>query len=305
MRILVVGAGATGGYFGGRLAASGRHVTFLVRAKRAEQLRAGGLQIKSPHGDLSVVPQVVTADGIAGPFDAVLLAVKAYALEGALADMAPAVGPGTVVVPLLNGMRHMDMLLERFGPEPILGGVCVVATTLDGQGRVVQLAEMQELAYGERDGSASDRITALDGGLGGAGFRARRSETILQDMWEKWMLLAALGAATCLMRGTVGDIEAVPGGAAFTLAVLAECAAVAGAAGFAPRDKFLARAQSMLTAKGSSFASSMYRDMQGNGPVEAEHIVGDLVRRGGETGVVTPLLDVALAHLRVYGARRG
>src|SRR5579863_1436488 len=148
MRILVVGAGATGGYFGGRLAEAGRDVTFLVRPKRAAQLRENGLQILSPHGDVTLRPQLVTADRITGPYDAVLLTVKAFALDAALADVAPAVGPRSMIVPVLNGMRHVDTLIARFGEKPVLGGVCLVATTLDPQGRIKQLAEFQQLIYG-------------------------------------------------------------------------------------------------------------------------------------------------------------
>src|SRR5271165_6604065 len=114
MRLLVVGAGATGGYFGGRLAQAGRDVTFLVRPRRAAQLRADGLQIVSPHGDVTLSPPIVTADTIPGPFDIVLLTVKAFSLDAALADVAPAVGKETMILPFLNGMRHVEAITERF-----------------------------------------------------------------------------------------------------------------------------------------------------------------------------------------------
>src|SRR5271168_4631906 len=114
MRLLVVGAGSTGGYFGGRLAEAGRDVTFLVRPRRAAQLREGGLQIVSPHGDVTLQPKLVTADAIGGHYDAVLLGVKAYSLDAAIEDFAPAVGPGTMIVPMLNSMRHVDVLEARF-----------------------------------------------------------------------------------------------------------------------------------------------------------------------------------------------
>jgi 2-dehydropantoate 2-reductase len=152
MRILVVGAGGTGGYFGARLAQAGRDVTFLVRPARAERLRADGLRVVSPLGDFSVAPKLLTADQIAAPFDAVLLTVKAYGLDAALDDMAPAVGGSTVIVPTLNGMSHIDRMTARFGAGPVLGGVCLVATMLDEAGRIVQLTGLQELSYGELDG---------------------------------------------------------------------------------------------------------------------------------------------------------
>jgi 2-dehydropantoate 2-reductase len=305
MRILVVGAGATGGYFGGRLMQAGRDVTFLVRRARADLLRRDGLQIVSPHGDVTLTPKLVTADQITGPFDAILLSVKAYALEPALADVAAAVGPNTMIMPMLNGMRHIDRLIECFGEGPVLGGVCIVATTLDDEGRIRQLNEMQELTYGERSGAESDRIAALDAEMQGAGFKARSSTRILSEMWEKWVLLATLGGVTCLMRGTIGEIEAAPGGASFALTCLNESIAIATASGFPPRDVFVERAKALVSTAGSSFASSMYRDMQQSAPIEADHIVGDFLDRARRLAVPAPLLSIAYTHLSIYQNRLG
>jgi 2-dehydropantoate 2-reductase len=303
MRILVVGAGATGGYFGGRLAQAGRDVTFLVRPARAEQLRANGLQIVSPHGDVTLAPQVVTAGGVTSSYDVVLLSVKAYALEGVLDDLAAAVGGETMILPFLNGMRHIDVLVERFGEAAVLGGVCVVATNLDDAGRIVQLAEIQQLTYGERNGTSSDRIAKLGSALQGAGFEARASSRIMHDMWEKWVMLAALGAATCLMRGTTGEIEAVPGGADLTLAILAECSAVATASGYPSDADFLARTKGTLTARGSGLASSMYRDLQQGRSVEVDQILGDLIVRAQAQGVQVPLVSATFVQLSIYQRR--
>jgi 2-dehydropantoate 2-reductase len=303
MRILIVGAGATGGYFGGRLAAAGRDVTFLVRPRRAEQLRRDGLQILSPHGDVTVQPQLVTADGIAAPYDAVLLTVKAFALAAALDDVAPAVGPNTMIFPVLNGMRHVDALIARFGEAPVLGGVCLVATTLDPQGRIKQLAEFQQLVFGERDGEMSARVAALDAAMQGAGFTARASGVILQEMWEKWILLATLGAITCLLRGTVGDIEAAPGGSALALQVMDDCVSVATRSGYPPSEAFLTRTKASVTAKGSSAAPSMYRDLTQGLPVEADQIVGDMLARAQGFGIAAPVLTAAYAHLSIYQKR--
>ena len=303
MRILVVGAGATGGYFGGRLAEAGRDVTFLVRERRAAELRAEGLRLVSPHhGDATIAPRVATAAALDGPYNAILLTVKAYALTAALADIAPAVGPETMILPVLNGMRHLDAMVARFGERPVLGGVCVVQTQLDAENRIVQLAEVQELTYGERDGTLSPRIEALDRAMQGAGFQATASTAILQAMWNKWVFLAAIGAITCLMRGTVGDIEAA-GGADLARRVLAECAATAGASGFPPPEPFLARIGTVMTTAGSGQASSMYRDLVQKKPVEADHIVGDMLARARTLALDTPLLAAADAHLRIYQSR--
>ncbi len=303
MDILVVGAGSTGGYFGGRLAQAGRDVTFLVRPARAEQLRANGLQIISPHGDATLTPDLVTAGDLEKQFDVVLLTVKAFSLDAAIDDLAPTVGPNTMILPVLNGMKHMDRLVARFGEPAVVGCVCKIAAMVDDQGRIVQLTELQSLAYGELSGQASDRTERLDAVMQGAGFDARLSGTIEPEMWEKWVFLAALGGITCLMRGTVGDIEAAPGGADFALAFLAECIAVAAAAGHPPSDGFVAATTALLTEKGSKMTSSMYRDLQKGSGVEADQILGDLAGRAQQFGVLTPLLSAAYTQLSIYQSR--
>jgi 2-dehydropantoate 2-reductase len=297
------GAGAIGGYFGGRLAQAGRDVTFLVRAARAERLRTDGLQVLSPHGDFTIQPQLATAGNISAPYDVVLLAVKAFSLESALDDLAGAVGDETMIVPVLNGMRHIDILIQRFGETAVLGGLCMISATLDEQGRIVQMTPAQDLIYGERSGAISPRVTALDGLMQGAGFNAHASDSIVPDMWEKWITLAALGGITCLMRGTIGDVAAVPGGTAFASAFLDECAATATACGQPPTEDFITRSRAAMTRVGSPIASSMYRDLMAGNNVEADQILGDLLERAHALGVATPLLATAYTHLKVYQAR--
>jgi 2-dehydropantoate 2-reductase len=184
MRFLVFGAGAIGGYFGGRLAQAGRDVTFLVRPARAERLRADGLAVLSPHGDFTIQPQLLTAGNITAPYDVVLVAVKAFALESALDDLAGAIGSETMIVPVLNGMRHIDVLIERFGQQAVLGGLCLISSTIDEHGRIVHLSPAQDLSYGERSGGISARVTALDGSMQGAVFNARATASVLPEMWE-------------------------------------------------------------------------------------------------------------------------
>ena len=302
MRLLVVGAGATGGYFGGRLVQAGRDVTFLVRPARAAQL-ARGLRIVSPYGDVTVVPRLVMAGEISAPFDAVLVTVKAYSLEQAMADFAPAVGPDSVIVPVLNGMRHMDLLAARFGKKAVVGGLCKVASTIDEEGRIAHLARFQDLVYGEMDGSLSPRMRALDAFLQGALFDARLSPRIEAEMWEKWVMMAALAGVNCLMRGSVGEITAAAGGAAFAQAFLDEVTAAVTACGHRPSDEAVAFLRSLLTARDSSLVASMYRDMQKGNPIEADQIIGDLLTRAKAAGVSTPLMAAAYAALSVYQNR--
>ena len=307
MKILVVGAGATGGYFGGRLLQAGRDVTFLVRAKRAAELAASGLKIRSPFGDATLDrPPTVTAGKLDRTFDLVLLSCKAYDLDNAIDDFAPAVGPETLVLPLLNGMRHIDVLDARFGRARVPGGLCAIAATLDEQRNILHLNELHSLTFGGRDASQADRIRELSGTLSGAGFNARASDNIVHDMWEKWIFLATLASATCLMRASVGQILVAPGGRDLVTGLFDECAAIASAAGYGPREFFTERGLAMLTDEQSTLTASMLRDLESGSRIEADHVVGDLLRRqnGKRDAAPLSLLRIAFTHLKAYEARR-
>lgn len=305
MRICVVGAGAIGGYFGGRLAQAGRDVTFLVRPARAARLAADGLRIRSRFGDVTLErPRTVRADAIPGSFDLVILSCKAFDLADAVASMAPAVGAESAILPLLNGMSHLDLLDERFGTTRVLGGQCLIGSTLAPDGAVLHLNDVHTLTFGERDGSRSPRIGAIEAEMAGATFAPQASGAILLDMWEKWVFLASLAAATSLMRAGVGDIVAAPGGRDFMLGILDESRAIAAASGYAPRPDAIERTRNALTAAGSPSNASMARDIAAGARIEADHVVGDLIARGRRHGIATPRLDVAYTHLKAYEARR-
>lgn len=309
MRVLMVGAGATGGYFGARLAQAGRDVSFLVRPARAEILATQGLIVTSPLGDLTIeAPRTVTADALAhaGAFDLVVLSCKAYDLAGAIDDLAPAVGEGTAILPILNGMAHLDALDARFGAARVLGGSCAISATLTGRGGIRHMSELCSLTYGERDGGRSERIAAIDAVMQGATFQARLSDRIVLEMWEKWVFLATLAGATTLMRASIGDIVGAPGGRDFIVGLHEECLAVARASGQTPREKVSANARAQLTAEGSAFTASMLRDIEGKGRIECDHVIGDLIRRGQDTAPNTPLpaLDRAFTGLKAYELRR-
>ncbi|AEV87508.1 2-dehydropantoate 2-reductase [Actinoplanes sp. SE50] len=299
MRILVAGAGATGGFFGGRLAEAGRDVTFLVREGRATVLAERGLRIRSPGGETRLTPRVITR--VDRHYDLVVVAVKSYALDAVVAGLGAAIGPRTVVVPLLNGMRHVPTLITAFGVEHVWGGLCMIHATTDEHGDVVQMTGLARLVCGPLDGGPDDRMDAVAAAIGEAGFDARTSRHIRAEMWEKWVLLATLGAATTLMRGSIGAINAAPGGPEVNRAIADEAIAVATAAGFPPRPQ--AR-EIVHTTIGSSepTTSSLYRDLVAGRPVEGDAIVGDLVAEGRRHGVRTPLLAAAHTGLAVHSA---
>ena len=305
MRILVVGAGAIGGYFGGRMLQAGRDVTFLVRPKRAAELASAGLVIKSPHGDVTLKnPPAVQANQLTEKFDVILLSCKAFDLEDAMKSFAPAVGSQTSIVPLLNGMLHLDVLDRKFGRERVLGGLCAIAATLNQQREVVQLNPMQSLSFGERDGPMSERVRAIAKVFVSGKFGAAASDHIMQDMWEKWVFLASLAASTSLMRTSVGNILAVAGGKDFLLGMLDECSAIAKASGYAPTGPFFQRTSGLLTTEGSPMTASMFRDIKAGLPVEADHVIGDLVARADAAKIPVPKLRIAYTHLKAYERQR-
>jgi 2-dehydropantoate 2-reductase len=303
VRILVIGAGAIGAYFGGRLLEAGVDTTFLVRPRREEQLRQG-LSVRSPLGDIRLpAPPTVTAERLGKGFELILLSCKAYDLTGAIDAFAPAVDGRTAILPLLNGMRHLDALKERFGAQQVLGGQCQIAATLDEGGNVVHLNNTHLLAFGELSGSRTPRVQAIEAALLRTKFDARLSEAVLQEMWEKWVFIATLAGSTCLMRGSVGEIVR-SGSGGLVKRLLQECAAVAQAQGFAPRPQALARLEPVLSDAGSTLTASMLRDVERGARTEADHILGDLLARRGAASAPWPLLDVAYAHLKTYEARR-
>ncbi|HZC57331.1 MAG TPA: 2-dehydropantoate 2-reductase [Xanthobacteraceae bacterium] len=304
MRILVVGAGAIGGYFGGRLKAAGRDVTFLVRARRAAQLAKTGLVIRSPAGDLDLPsPPTITAENLRAPYDLILLSCKAYDLASAIDSFAPAVGPNTAILPLLNGMAHMDALAARFSARAVLGGQCLISSNLDADGRILHLSAMQSLSFGEQDGTKSERAQAILQALSGAGFDAHLSTAILHEMWEKWAFIATGAGITCLMRAAFGDIVAA-GAVNYTTDMYDEACAIAAANGFPPSRATIERSLSMFTAQGSTISASMLRDIERGAPIEADHVLGDLLHRGETAPGDRKLLRIAYAHLKAYEARR-
>jgi 2-dehydropantoate 2-reductase len=308
MRILVLGAGAVGGYFGGRLLEAKRDVTFLVRPARAAELARSGLIIRSRAGDASFSrPTTILSENLHQSFDLVLLTCKAYDLEAAIASLAPAVGAHTAILPLLNGMRHLDMLSERFGRERVLGGQCLIAATLNSKHEVVHLDDTHELSFGELDGTLSERVRAFASSMEGARFESHASPEILAEMWEKWVFLASGAGSACLMRAAIGDIAVSPGGTDFVLGLIEECCGIAEAEGYPVRPASLKRTRDMLTAVGSTLMPSMLRDIERNGRIEADHIIGDLLRRGTQAGLSLsdlPALKLVYAHLKAYEARR-
>ncbi|WP_448242968.1 2-dehydropantoate 2-reductase [Pseudoxanthomonas mexicana] len=310
MRILVLGAGGTGGYFGGRLAQAGADVTFLVRPARAALLAERGLRIRSPLGDADLDVATVTGQDLpalaaARPFDLVLLACKAYDLDSAIESVAPAVGANTAVLPILNGLLHYDALDARFGRERVPGGLCFIGATLGADGEVLHLGRPASITFGLREGNADGGVLArLAAAYAQAGVDHLYAPDIAAAQWIKYSFLAALAAGTCLMRTSVGTVVAAEGGEAFMAALHAECLAVAAAEGHPVPEDEARTARAGLTRAGSPVTASMLRDLQAGLRVEALQIVGDMVHRAHRAGLQVPRLEAAWVHLQAYESAR-
>jgi len=304
MRTLVLGAGAVGGYFGGRLADAGRDVTFLVRPARAALLSTQGLKVSSPLGDFTVKPQLATADTLSGAYDLIILTAKQYDLDQAIEAVRPAVGPHTAVLPLLNGLVHLERLSQAFGGEKILGGVAYVGASLQPDGSIRHHNRLSGIAFGDRQGGISERVRAIAAEFVDSKVDAPGSDNVMLDMWEKFVMITTMAGMNCLMRGTIGDIAATADGAELMLQLFAENQAVAAAAGYSLRQAYRENIGRMLTEKGSVNNASMHHDLAHGSRTEADWIIGDMRRRAIEFGVVAPLLRAAYAHLQVYENRR-
>lgn len=305
MRILIVGAGAIGGYIGARLLDSGHDVTFLVRPARAEQLQSHGLTVKSALGDVHIPsPPWVLKTHITRPYDLILLSCKAYDLEAAMDDFAGAVGLATIILPLLNGMRHLEQLKRRFHPRNVLGGQCRISVDRDVCGVILHHNPVSHIVFGELDRAQSARTLAIvDALYCGPAFQAQPSDRIVQQMWEKWVLIATGAGITCLMRAALGDINAA-GGVHLIVHLLDECAAIADEAGHPLSHATRQTYMDVLTEPGSTLVASALRDVERGARTEADHILGDLLeRRASAPREGISLLALGFMHLKTYDAR--
>lgn len=301
MRVLVLGAGATGGYFGARLIESGAKVDFLVRPARAAQLGRSGLCIRTSADELRIEVDALEHLPDAYAVDLVILSCKAYDLDSAIMAIAPAMANGARLLPLLNGLRHLEVLDREFGTDSVLGGLCHISVNLEVDGSIRQIGSTNRLGFGARPGQAEVPQAIADGLL------AMRVEIIhcsdvVAAMWNKFTMLSALAGITCLMRASIGEIVAVAEGADLARWLYLECAEVARRSGFTPTDEEVAQALRILTTEHSPLKASMLRDVERGRRTEVEHVLGDMLARAHALGVDAPLLSAACAQLRIHEA---
>jgi 2-dehydropantoate 2-reductase len=304
MRLLVLGAGGIGGYFGGRLAEAGADVTFLVRPRRRGQLERDGLRIASPLGDVTLRVPTVLASDLSGGYDFVLLTCKAYDLDSALDAIAPAMDGRCAVVPLLNGMAHLERMDRRFGADQVMGGTASISVTLEPDGVIRHADPLQRIAFGERDGSTSARARLLAAAFAKTSLDWELAGDIVQVMWEKIVFLSVLASANCLFRASTGEIVRAPGGREAIERAMAVNAEVAKREGYPPRPSAIEFGRTTLLDTTSERRGSMIRDLEAGAPVEVDHVIGWMLERARAHDLEHPLLEFAFTALKAYEARR-
>lgn len=298
MKILILGAGGVGGYFGARLIQAGADVTYLLRDKRHQKIQSEGLVVETPQETFTLHPKSVTRDQLKPEYDLIVLAPKAYDLDDALESVSGASSRG-VILPVLNGLSHIAKLDAKFGRSRVMGGVAHIAATVTSSGVVKQLTDLHALTVGHRDAAHESLAREFSALCQQAAFDHTYSENIEQSLWDKWVFLATLAGMTTLCRGHVGKIADAPWGKETMTSFYAESCAIAQANGFPTKESAQQKALAMLTKSGSSFAASMLRDLTQGHQTEHEHILGAMIEYGVGKNVACPLLKAAHTHMVV------
>ncbi|HWI83815.1 2-dehydropantoate 2-reductase [Ramlibacter sp.] len=304
MKLLILGAGGIGGLFGGRLAQTGADVTFLVREKRKAQLASDGLRIESQFGNACLPVQARLQSEIEPRYDLVLLTCKAYDLPSAVQAIRPAMSPTTAVLPLLNGIAHIETLNAEFGKQRVMGGTARVQVTLTPDGLIKQLNDWQTVTFGEQDGSTSDRAATLKALLDKTVVEAKLSGNIMRELWLKLVHLSTVAGMTCLMRGNLGEIIRTPEGSDLLIKFFEANAEIAARAGHRPDDKFVNTYRDLFQQRDSRYEASMLRDLEKGGQIESEQILGFMLRQCRAAGLPDALHLAAYTHAKTFEQRR-
>ncbi len=305
MKILVLGAGAIGGYLGGRLTEAGADVTFLVRDARRAQLGREGLRLRSVFGDFDGPVATVNAGDLTPNFDLVLLTCKAYDLDSAMVAIAPGLADSGMVLPILNGLGHIPALNNAFGAERVLGGTIKLSAARLADGTIEHMNDWHWLRFGEQAGGLSERVLAVQAAFDGCiGLEAVALDNVMQEMWEKFVHLATAAAMTCLMRANTGQIVSSDEGAALFQQMLETSAEVARASGYPPSVEFMDQYRALFADRQGAYVTSMLRDIEAGNRTEGEAIIGLMLQRARDLEIDSTLLTVAYAHIKAYEARQ-
>jgi len=304
MKLLIVGAGAIGGYFGGRLLEQGQNVTFLVRDKRKEQLIKTGLNIESINGNVELVPRLITVNDIGEKFDLIIISTKSYHLTQVINDVRPFVNEDTIILPLLNGIGHLDQLVDAFGEDAVIGGLCFIETTLDEHGTILQKSPLHQLIYGERSGEITPRIEKLKTVFNGANASFDLSKQINQEMWHKYLFITVMSGITSLMESPIGPIMELESGRNTIASLLEELGTVMKKIDAPIQDTITEKLFTKISTMPLNMKSSMQRDMEKSLPLEADHLQGLLLQHAKTHGIPTPILETIYTKLKVYEKQR-
>lgn len=301
MNIVVIGAGAVGGYFGGKLAESGVPVEFLVREKRKQQLEARGLRVQSVHGDFTIQPQcVLSADQIENP-DLVIIAVKNYQLDGAMKDLETLVQRGAKILPLMNGVQHFDRLVSDFGSDKILGGLCYVESTLNEIGDIVQKSMMQDIVFGSLS-PATDVffLQEVESIFKTSGVNVKMTSEILTEIWTKYIFLVTLSGITTVTRNPIGLALSDPVTFAFLMDMVEELTNLARTLEIKLPENFSNQMVNKIKKSNPEMTSSMHRDLQKGLPLELESLQGAILKIADDQKVPTPCTRAVFALLHPF-----
>ena len=299
MKILVLGAGAVGGYFGGRMAEDGMDVTFLVRDKRKKKLEETGLIIKSPKGDLSIRPNLITIDKVESVFDVILFTNKAYDLDEILQSHFP-VKDGSIIIPLLNGYAHMEQLRNKFPNARLFGGIAHIFSTLIDEGEIHHFNDIHSLTFGHLNNADETDGKRFFDSCSSANFSIKYSDDIIVDLWHKWVLITTVAGATTLFNATIGEIASTEHGIAFITDLHDECITIAKSEKIKVNGDDLAQQRRFLSDKKSTWSSSMRRDMVNKSKIECAHIFLELINIADKNNVECPSLKTVMINGEIY-----
>jgi 2-dehydropantoate 2-reductase len=306
MKIAIIGAGGVGGFFGARLQQAGADVHFVARGAHLAALRADGLTIESPLGDIHLPRVNATSDPAdIGMADIVWLSVKLWDMEAAIRSMRPLMGPDTGIISFQNGVQKDDILREAFGDRAVMGGVAYIATNIDRPGVIKHTGTMQRLIFGEYDGRRSARAQALlDAALRG-GINAELSDDVRKAIWEKFVFLVGLSGSTTTMRQTIGPIRSNPRSRRLLSELMRETVAVGRALGVALPADFADQRLAFVDGLPDQMTSSMHHDLKAGKRLEVSWLSGSVAQLGERTGVPTPMNRAVRDILALHEAGSG
>ena len=299
MKILILGIGGIGGFFGGYLQQSGADVTFLVRPKRKDLLLKNGLKVISPLGNLNLKPNLVLANELKPIYDIILISCKTYDLDQAILDLRLTKGRG-LIIPFLNGMTHLMKLDEEFGSEKVMGGVAHISSTINEDGTIEHFSQFKKLTFGNRIHNQNYLLKPFLDVCEKTKFDVILSENITLDLWKKWIFISTVAGATTLFSSTLGEISNHEVGKKTLIDLYMECRSIAKLNGFKIDDNEANSVLNNITAEGSLIKASMQRDVEKNAFTEHEEIFGHLISKAQNYNFDTRILTSCYLKMKLY-----